>query len=104
MNNKKIALDAKSRKLMMRETTTSYLFLLPFLLFFLVFVVYPMFMCVYTSFFDATIGREDIFVGMQNYRDLLWKQNINPDGSISYGVYNFDSSNITLRIACFVRE
>jgi multiple sugar transport system permease protein len=81
----KIKLDSKSRKLMIRETTTSYLFLLPFLLFFVVFVVYPMFMCVYTSFFDATIGREDIFVGLKNYRDLLWKETINPDGSVSYG-------------------
>ena len=56
---------------MMRETTTSYLFLLPFLVFFVGFVVYPMFMCLYTSFFDATMGREDIFVGLQNYKTLL---------------------------------
>ena len=70
---------------MLRETTTSYLFLLPFLVFFVMFVVYPMFMCVYTSFFDATMGKEDVFVGLQNYRNLLWKQTINPDGTITYG-------------------
>ena len=70
---------------MLRETTTSYLFLLPFLVFFIMFVVYPMFMCVYTSFFDATMGKEDVFVGLQNYRNLLWKQTINPDGTITYG-------------------
>ena len=68
--NKNIVLS-KSRKLVMRETVTSYLFLAPFLLFFVGFVLYPMFMCVYTSFFDATMGREDIFVGLQNYRDLF---------------------------------
>ena len=56
MANKKIALNTKSRKLMIRETTTSYLFLLPFLLFFVTFVVFPMVSCVYTSFFDATMG------------------------------------------------
>ena len=56
MADKKISVNAKSRKLMIRETTTSYLFLAPFLVFFLMFVVYPMFMCVYTSFFDATMG------------------------------------------------
>lgn len=58
---------------MVHETVTSYLFLAPFLAFFLLFVVYPMIMCLYTSFFDATMGREDIFVGLQNYADLLWK-------------------------------
>ena len=56
---------------MIRETTTSYLFLAPFLVFFVMFVVYPMFMCVYTSFFDATMGREDVFVGFANYKELF---------------------------------
>ena len=56
---------------MIRETTTSYLFLAPFLVFFVLFVIYPMFMCVYTSFFDATMGREDIFVGFENYKTLF---------------------------------
>ena len=63
---------------MIHETVTSYLFLLPFLIFFVGFVLYPMFMCVYTSFFDATMGREDIFVGFDNYVTLskdpiFWK-------------------------------
>ena len=78
MANKNVTLNTKNRKLMMRETVTSYLFLAPFLLFFVGFVLYPMFMCVYTSFFDATMGREDIFVGFQNYVTLakdpvFWK-------------------------------
>ena len=59
---------------MMRETVTSYLFLAPFLLFFIMFVVYPMFMCVFTSFFDSTMGREDIFVGFGNYVELFQDQ------------------------------
>ena len=67
----KVTANAKSRKLMMRETVTSYLFLAPFLVFFIMFVVYPMFMCVYTSFFDATMGREDIFIGFGNYQTLF---------------------------------
>ncbi len=57
---------------MMQETASAYLFLLPFLIFFLGFVVYPMFMCVYTSFFDATMGdRKDIFIGFANYTELF---------------------------------
>ena len=71
MADKKISVSAKSRRLMIRETTTSYLFLAPFLVFFVMFVIYPMFMCVYTSFFDATMGREDIFVGFANYKTLF---------------------------------
>ena len=71
MADKKISVNAKSRRLMIRETTTSYLFLAPFLVFFVMFVIYPMFMCVYTSFFDATMGREDIFVGFDNYKTLF---------------------------------
>ena len=78
MADKKISVNTKSRRLMARETATSYLFLAPFLLFFVGFVIYPMFMCVYTSFFDATMGREDIFIGFENYKTLwndpvFWK-------------------------------
>jgi len=69
--NKPVTITNKSRVLMMRETITSYLFLTPFLLFFVMFVVYPMFMCVYTSFFDATMGREDVFIGFANYKELF---------------------------------
>ena len=71
MANKTISVDKRSRRLVMRETVTSYLFLAPFLLFFVMFVVYPMFMCVYTSFFDATMGKEDVFIGFQNYKVLF---------------------------------
>lgn len=62
---------SRPRKLVIHETVTSYLFLLPFLLFFVLFVIYPMFMCVFTSFFDATMGREDIFIGFENYKRLF---------------------------------
>ena len=71
MANKTVSLNKRSRRLVMRETATSYLFLAPFMVFFVMFVVYPMFMCVYTSFFDATMGKEDVFIGFQNYKTLL---------------------------------
>lgn len=67
--NKKF--DSRSRKLVMRETVSSYLFLLPFLLFFVFFVIYPMFMCVFTSFFESKMGQEDIFIGIENYKRLF---------------------------------
>ena len=61
-----------NHRLMLCQSMASYLFLLPFLLFFVIFVVYPMVMCVYTSFFDAQMGKEDVFIGFGNYIEL-WK-------------------------------
>ena len=58
-----------SRALVRRETISGYLFMLPSLVFFLMFVIYPMFMCIYTSFFDSTMGtQEDVFIGLANYQ------------------------------------
>ena len=71
MANKKIAVSRTTRRLVVQENVAAYLFLLPFLVFFVGFVIYPMFMCVYTSFFDATMGRKDIFVGFDNYKTLF---------------------------------
>ena len=62
-----------SRALVRRETISGYLFLLPSLFFFLVFVIYPMVMCVITSFFDSTMGAntKDVFIGLANYVKLF---------------------------------
>ena len=68
MSNKNVTLNTRSRKLMLRETTTAYLFLLPFLAFFILFVVAPMVSCVYAGFFEAVLGNpEKKFVGFANY-------------------------------------
>ena len=62
----------RSRALVRQETTSAYLFLLPSLIFFLGFVIFPMLLCIYTSFFDAVMGRKgDIFVGLANYVRLF---------------------------------
>lgn len=78
MANKKIAVSKTTRRLVIQENIAAYLFILPFLVFFVGFVVYPMFMCVYTSFFDANMGSEDVFIGFGNYIELtndpvFWK-------------------------------
>ena len=68
MTNKNMTLNMRNRKLMLRESTTAYLFLLPFLLFFVLFVVVPMISCVYAGFFEAVLGTsEKKFVGFGNY-------------------------------------
>lgn len=66
-----VTLDRNRHRLMWRETYYSYMFLLPFLAFFALFVVYPMLMCVYTSFFNSTMGQDDVFIGFQNYQELF---------------------------------
>ena len=62
-----------SRALVRRETTAGYLFMLPSLIFFVTFVIYPMFMCIFTSLFDSNMGRNsvDVFIGLQNYKELF---------------------------------
>lgn len=71
MANKKA--QPMSRALLRRETKAGYLFMLPSLVFFLGFVIYPMIMCIYTSLFDSTMGKDtqDIFIGLQNYAELF---------------------------------
>lgn len=50
----------------------NYLFILPFMIFFLTFTVFPIFYAVYMSFHDwAILAPEHPFVGIQNYRFLL---------------------------------
>ena len=67
----------RSKALVRGETRSAYLFLLPNLIFFVGFVVIPMILCVYTSFFDSTMGKdvEDVFIGLKNYTEL-WQDPI----------------------------
>ena len=69
----KTSTPGMSRALARREATAAYCFLLPSLFFFLTFVIYPMVMCVWTSLFKSTMGKEaqDIFIGFQNYVNLF---------------------------------
>lgn len=63
--------NSMSRALVRRETIAGYAFMVPSLIFFLGFVIYPMVQCVVTSFFDSTMNREDIFIGLGNYAELF---------------------------------
>ncbi|NLP45897.1 MAG: sugar ABC transporter permease [Epulopiscium sp.] len=53
-----------------KEWISGYLFLLPALIFFLGFVVYPMIKGIYLSFFDYT-ATQYRFIGLENYRILF---------------------------------
>lgn len=60
----------KNCELAKRENLTSYIFLLPFLLFFSLFVIVPMVMCLFTSFFNYTMS-DFSFIGFHNYMELF---------------------------------
>lgn len=65
------AVSKRSRALVRRETFSAYGFLLPSLVFFIGFVILPMVLCVWTSFFDSTMNSKDVFVGFNNYVELF---------------------------------
>ena len=60
-----------SSALVRRETISAYFFLLPSLIFFVAFVVVPMFICVFYSLFDSSLGGINAFVGLDNYVRLF---------------------------------
>lgn len=76
MNTPSLILKLKKFKLKRKwnEWFTSYLFLIPALLFFTVFVVYPMIHGIYMSFFDYSLTKFE-FIGLQNYIDLFYDKN-----------------------------
>lgn len=60
--------------LRMRETFVSYIFLLPALIFFFCFVIYPMGTGIVTSFFNYTMDKME-FIGFGNYVELFQNAN-----------------------------
>ena len=60
----------RSRALVWRETRSAYLFLLPTLIFFVGFVIVPMFLCLFTSFFNYTMN-DFSFIGIKNYVEMF---------------------------------
>ena len=61
---------ALSRANQRRENIAGYLFMLPSLLFFVGFVIFPMGLCLFNSFFNYTMT-DFSFVGLANYKELI---------------------------------
>ena len=62
-----------SRALQRRENISGYLFMLPSLIFFVGFVIIPMFICIFTSLTDANMHSKTAtsFVGLANFARLF---------------------------------
>ena len=61
------ALSRGAKAARRRENIAGYIFMAPSLLFFLGFVIFPMGMCLVTSFFNYTMV-DFSFIGLSNYR------------------------------------
>ena len=61
---------ALSRANQRRENIAGYLFMLPSLLFFVGFVIFPMGLCLFNSFFNYTMT-DFSFVALANYKELI---------------------------------
>ena len=66
----KKGVTARSKVLVMRETRSAYLFLLPALIFFVGFVIVPMVLCLVTSFFNYSMS-DFSFIGFKNYVEMF---------------------------------
>jgi multiple sugar transport system permease protein len=61
--------------LMQRRGTIGLLFMLPAAIFLLVFLTYPLGLGVWLGFTDTRIGRDGVFIGLENYRSL-WEDSL----------------------------
>ena len=69
----KQAQSKMSQALQRRENVAGYLFMLPSLIFFLGFVIIPMFICIITSLTNTNMHQEGMFgsfIGLKNFTDL----------------------------------
>lgn len=61
-----------------RDDIAAYLFLLPFLIVYILFVIYPVIQAFYMGFFDWDLLAQDArqFIGLENYRTMLGGTNL----------------------------
>ena len=69
-----ISKSGKRSERQQRDDMAAYLFLLPFLIVYILFVIYPIIQALYMSFFDWDLLAQDSrqFIGWDNYVDMLW--------------------------------
>lgn len=72
-----------SRALQRQENISGYLFLLPSLIFFVGFVIFPMFICIFNSLTDANMHASTVhFVGLRNFT-TLWQDKVFLDALVN---------------------
>ena len=67
-------------KIKTRRSLENFTFVIPFLIFYVVFLLYPVIQAVLMSFFDwDLLGSKREFIGTRNYSQMLWGSNITWD-------------------------
>ncbi|MFN7252641.1 MAG: carbohydrate ABC transporter permease [Anaerobacillus sp.] len=66
--------ELRKKKKWKKGTLTPYLFITPHLLFFLIFLVLPTLHGIYISFHSWNFFSDPVFVGFQNYADILFNK------------------------------
>lgn len=74
--------NSTKKKSAIKENLTAWLFVVPFLIFFVGFLLYPILKGMKLSLYDATLGGKEIFVGLENYMHMFkdegfWKSLFN---------------------------
>jgi multiple sugar transport system permease protein len=67
----RLTIPFKNRSMIQRRQYWGMVFVLPTVIFFLVFFLYPILSGIYYSFTDFTVLKPPVWVGLQNYKDLL---------------------------------
>lgn len=74
------------KKLLSADNITGYVFILPLIIYFAIFLLAPMIISFIYSFTEWNMRTEPEFVGLQNYKDLLFNSLLYPKFWISMGV------------------
>lgn len=67
----RLTIPFKNRSMIQRRQYWGMVFVLPTVVFFLIFFLYPILSGIYYSFTDFTVLKPPVWVGLQNYKDLL---------------------------------
>ncbi|WP_145453243.1 carbohydrate ABC transporter permease, partial [Staphylococcus epidermidis] len=60
----------------MKENATAWLFLLPSLIFLIMFTLYPMIKTLFTSFFQSDLSTADpVYIGADNFK-MMWQDEV----------------------------
>lgn len=77
-----LVVSNRKKKNKIRENIVAWLFVIPFLFFFIGFLLYPILKGMKLSLYDATLGGKTFFIGIENYIHMLqdegfWKSMFN---------------------------
>lgn len=61
----------RKREASLRESASAWLFMAPFLFFYLGFLLFPILRGFLLSFFKSSLGKKDVFIGFANYAALV---------------------------------